>query len=464
MGYNKRNVPGGGVFISADEASRNDLEAKQKECEKIKKQMELALDAGDLGYWDWDLKTGKAFFNATAHRMMGYEPGDVPSTMDAWMALIHPDDRQALIKRIQYYVVNDQPKPEEFRMRCKNGAYKWFSVKGKTYERENDNTPVRALGVLYDVDKKKKEEHMRILIENIPTQVWYLTSPKTYGAVNTAHADFLGLSKEKIEFRDVDKIFPKSVAKRIIDHNVDIFQKKESKKTEVIFPNYLGEERLLLINQTPKVNEEGLVEYLVCSAEDVTEQHLAEKKLKESHEAYKKLSEKLHKASITDELTGLPNRRGFNRQLEKEWKRTRRNNQSLTLMISDLDYFKYYNDSKGHLEGDKLLQNVANTVKSVFKRPGDYFARYGGDEFVAIIPDTDLEGVLKLAEECRKSVAKLKIPNTSAPDANHITISIGFATSSPADGTSDEELMKEADRALYRAKSKGRNKIEYARI
>jgi len=433
----------------------------EKEGEKAKRQMELALEAGDLGYWDWNLKTGEAYFNPTAHKMMGYKPGDVPFTMDAWIDLIHPDDRESLIKRIQQYVVNDQPNPEEFRMRCKNGEYKWFSVKGKTYEWESDNKPSRALGVIYDVDKKKKEAHMRILIENIPTQVWYLTSPKQYGAVNAAHAGFLGLPKEKVEFRGIEQIFPKNIAEKIINHNQRIFQSKQAKKIEFTFSNHMGEDRLLLINQTPKLNEQGEVEYLVCSAEDITEQRLAEKKLKESHEAYKKLSEKLREAAITDELTSLPNRRGFNQQLSKEWKRTGRTHQPLTVMIMDIDYFKYYNDSKGHLAGDKLLQKVADTLKNVFKRPSDYFARYGGDVFVAVIPDTDWVGGIKLAEACRKTLAKLKIPNTSAPYLNHVTISVGIATVEPSEDKNSEELLKTADRALYKAKNNGRNRTEY---
>jgi len=422
--------------------------------------MELALEAGDLGYWDWNLKTGEAYFNPTANRMMGYKPGDVPSTMDAWMGLIHPDDRQPLIKRIEKYVVNGQLSPEEFRMKCKNGDYKWFSVKGKTYEWESEKNPVRALGVIYDVDKKKKEAHMRILIENIPTQVWYLTSPKQYGTVNSAHARFLGLPKEKLEFREIDRIFSKKIAKKIINHNHHIFQIKQPKKIELTFPNHLGEERLLLIHQTPKLNETGEVEYLVCSAEDITEQREAEKKLKESHEAYKRLSEKLREAAITDELTGLPNRRGFNQQLMKEWKRTGRTKQPLTVLIIDIDYFKYYNDSKGHLAGDKLLRIVADTLKNVFKRPSDFFARYGGDEFVAVIPDTDWVGGIKLAEACRKTLERQKIPNTSAPHLNHVTISVGIASVEPSEEKSSEELLKTADRALYKAKSNGRNRTE----
>ena len=188
---------------------------------------------------------------------------------------------------------------------------------------------------------------------------------------------------------------------------------------------------------------------------------MAEKKLKESREAYKKLSEKLHEAAITDELTGLPNRRGFNQQLMKEWKRTGRTNQPLTVMIIDIDYFKYYNDSKGHLAGDKLLQKVADTLKNVFKRPSDFFARYGGDEFVAVIPDTDWVGGIKLAEACRKTLEKLNIPNKSAPFLNHVTISVGIATVEPTEDKNSEELLKTADRALYKAKSNGRNRTEY---
>ena len=319
----------------------------EKDCEKAKRQVELALEAGDLGYWDWNLKTGEAYFNPTAHKIMGYKTGDIPSRLDAWMDLIHPDDRESLTKRIKQNLIKEQSNPEELRIRCKNGEYKWFAVKGKTYEREPDNKPDRALGVIYDIDKKKKEER------------------------------------------------------------------------------------------------------------------IAEKKLEESQEAYKRLSKKLEEAAVTDDLTGLPNRQGFNRQLIREWKRTGRTKQPLTVLIIDIDYFKYYNDSKGRLAGDQLLQKVADTLKKVFKRPSDYFARYGGDEFIALIPDTDWVGGIKLAETCRKTLERLKIPNTSAPQLNHVTISVGIGTVEPSEEKSPEELIKKADRALYKAKSNGRNRTEY---
>jgi len=308
---------------------------------------------------------------------------------------------------------------------------------------------------------EKTKEHLQILIDSIPTQVWYLSSPNTYGTVNTAHAGFLGLPKEKVEFQKIEQILPEKLAKKIINHNRRIFQAKETKKTEFTLQNHLGEERLLLIHQTPKLNETGEVEYIVCSAEDITEQRLAEKRIKESQEAYKKISEKLQEASITDELTGLPNRRGFNQKLSTEWKRTSRTKQPLTVLIIDIDYFKYYNDSKGHLAGDQLLQKVADTLRKVFKRPSDYFARYGGDEFIAVIPDTDWVGGIKLAEACRKILEKQKIPNTSAPRLEYITISIGIATVEPNKDRSSEELLKTANRALYKAKSNGRNRTEF---
>ncbi len=439
----------------------SEIKERQKESEKLKRRMELALDAGDLGFWDWNLKTGYAYFNPTAHRMMGYETGDIKPEMDAWMNLIHPDDRNGLIKRINNYVENDQPAPEEFRMKCKDGRYKWFSVKGKTYERTKDNQPVRALGVIYDVDKKRREENHRILIENIPTQIWYLKDERTYGAINEAHAGFLGLLKEEIEFKDIKQVFSEQIAEAIIEANKKVFNAGNSVQVDEWLPNSRGEKRLIAITKTPKLDADGNVEYVVCSGQDITEKWLWEKTVLESREKYIVLSHKLERVSVTDELTGLPNRRGFNLAIKREWKRAVRKGYPISLIILDIDYFKYYNDSKGHLEGDQLLKKAAGTLASVFKRPTDLFARYGGDEFVAIIPESQKEGVIQLAEACRKSVEQMAVPNRNSPIADYITISVGIGKTEPGNTDEFEELMRIADKALYRAKERGRNRTEF---
>jgi len=187
----------------------------------------------------------------------------------------------------------------------------------------------------------------------------------------------------------------------------------------------------------------------------------AQRALKESREEYKKLSEKLKKISVTDELTGVANRRKFNYHLEQEWKLAVREKTPIALLILDVDNFKVFNDLFGHLEGDKLLKKIADSVKAVFKRPVDLFCRYGGDEFAAILPNTKKDGVVFLGEESRKIVESLKIGLSKAAKTQHITISVGTTNLIPQVGTPKTTIIKAADDALYKAKEGGRNRVEF---
>lgn len=169
-----------------------------------------------------------------------------------------------------------------------------------------------------------------------------------------------------------------------------------------------------------------------------------------------KIYEKLRYQSTTDELTDIHNRRYFIDTMQIEYQRSQRENYPLSFIICDIDRFKTYNDIYGHLEGDKCLKLVAQTIKDTLKRPGDMVARYGGEEFVAILPRSDLDGALHVAEQIRLAVEALQIPH----NGQILTLSCGIATS---DGTAStyKELMKKADDALYRAKDLGRNRVEH---
>ena len=138
---------------------------------------------------------------------------------------------------------------------------------------------------------KKEIEARGILLANIPTQIWYLTDERTYGAVNKAHADFNGVSDEALSFKDVHDIYPKDVAETCIKGNREVFSTGKTIKTEEWVPNASGEKRLLLIVKTPKLDKEGIVEYVVCSAEDITESKRMEKALEESEAKYRSLIE-----------------------------------------------------------------------------------------------------------------------------------------------------------------------------
>jgi len=183
--------------------------------------------------------------------------------------------------------------------------------------------------------------------------------------------------------------------------------------------------------------------------------------LQESREQYKKLVEKYRKASITDELTGVPNRRYFNRSLEKEWGRAAREGQPLSVLIMDIDHFKDFNDHAGHLEGDKLLGATAQALSAVPKRPGDLFARFGGDEFAMILPNTDKKGALTVAKNCRAKLEEVGFPNGYTQDPPFVTVSIGVSSMVPDQNAEPDDIVKLADRALFTAKEKGRNRIEF---
>ena len=171
------------------------------------------------------------------------------------------------------------------------------------------------------------------------------------------------------------------------------------------------------------------------------------------------LNRELQKQNSRDGLTKVANRRFFDQSLDQEWRRAKRDGTSMSLIILDIDYFKKYNDRYGHAQGDECLKSVARTLDRLLQRPGDLFARYGGEEFAAILPGINQGGALTIAEKMRKSVEDLKIEHADSLVAPYVTISLGAAHSVPASDTEAQSLLETADKGLYLAKEKGRNRV-----
>ena len=176
-----------------------------------------------------------------------------------------------------------------------------------------------------------------------------------------------------------------------------------------------------------------------------------------SQEALRSANARLEQLSRSDPLTGLPNRRCFDETEHVEFRRAQRSGLPLSLLLCDVDFFKRYNDTYGHAQGDLCLQQVATALQQVVVRPGDLVARIGGEEFAVLLPAADLSGAGKMAERLRRAVTALGIAHTGSEAAGHVTLSIGYA-SLTADTPDFATLMEMADRALYRAKSQGRNR------
>ncbi len=160
-----------------------------------------------------------------------------------------------------------------------------------------------------------------------------------------------------------------------------------------------------------------------------------------------------------DGLTGVPNRRIFDERLDAEWRACRRSGSPLSLLMVDVDHFKLYNDHYGHLDGDQCLKAIASALASSVERGRDMLARFGGEEFVCLLPDTDLEGAKHIAEKLRQAVEGLAIPHVESKTAATVTVSLGVATTAECDALEPPDLLKVADEQLYLAKQSGRNRV-----
>jgi len=181
--------------------------------------------------------------------------------------------------------------------------------------------------------------------------------------------------------------------------------------------------------------------------------------LSKSNQQLQNANQKLETLTLEDTLTHLHNRRYFEMQLKAEWKRESREQKILSLMVIDIDYFKLYNDTYGHAEGDNCLKSVAQILKSSIHRSADIIARIGGEEFVVMLPDVDIDGALILANQMQHQLNLAGLTHATSPLSEHVTVSIGIASVIPEENASALGLFKAADKALYKAKSKGRNQV-----
>jgi diguanylate cyclase (GGDEF)-like protein len=188
------------------------------------------------------------------------------------------------------------------------------------------------------------------------------------------------------------------------------------------------------------------------------------KDLLETKERLEVANRELESLASADGLTGVANRRAFDRGLEREWRRSVRARSPLSLLLIDVDCFKAYNDRYGHSAGDDCLRGIASTLAVGARRAGDLVARYGGEEFAVILPDCSDESARQLGERLRERIAGLALPHDASEVASYVTISVGGATVMPLSGATAGDLVRSADEALYGAKGAGRNRVRHRRL
>lgn len=192
--------------------------------------------------------------------------------------------------------------------------------------------------------------------------------------------------------------------------------------------------------------------------EELQQEHSVAVRAKEEADI---LNLELERIASLDGLTRVANRRSLDEYFDREWRRLAREQKPLALIICDIDYFKHYNDTYGHLAGDDCLQRIAQALTDGMKRPADFVARYGGEEFVVVLPNTDRDGAMDVAHELALAIELLNIPHNASPTSNRVTLSVGVSAVIPDLGFPPEELISKADDALYQAKHGGRDRVVF---
>ncbi|MBE9108170.1 PleD family two-component system response regulator [Nodosilinea sp. LEGE 07298] len=184
--------------------------------------------------------------------------------------------------------------------------------------------------------------------------------------------------------------------------------------------------------------------------------------LVEANHNLQRANQEFYRLAIVDDLTQVANRRRFNEYLQQEWQRMSREQSPLSLILGDVDSFKAYNDAYGHPAGDRCLQSVAKAFRLSATRPADLVARYGGEEFVVILPNTVAAGAMCVAKQIQDTLSAFKLPHAQSLVSDCVTISLGVASLISATDTTPEALILAADKALYQAKTDGRNRVVIA--
>lgn len=260
--------------------------------------------------------------------------------------------------------------------------------------------------------------------------------------VNPAVTKMLGFSREDLISMNISNIQPRGMD-LIKKYTDQVITNRAAWTNELTFKT--KSDKLILVEVSASIVTIDNQNYLISMVRDIG--------------CRKQIEEQLRLFSFTDGLTGIANRRKLDEYMDIEWRRAIRYELPISVIMIDIDYFKSYNDTYGHLQGDICLKAVASIIQKSLIRPGDLCARYGGEEFIVLLPDTDEKGSLHIANKINCNLANEKIKHCKSDINTFVTVSMGLASIVPTSKNTSSQLISKADQALYQAKREGRNKV-----
>ena len=400
----------------------------------------------------------RVYVSPACKKILGFTPEEMLAlnTRDA----VHPEDVDLVVANLTSDETMRTNPTISYRTRRKNGSYVWVEATGRSVDIQGGTN--QRLVVVRDIEQRRLAEQRlkdsealyRLLADNSSDMVFQLDHDLVRRYVSPACREVLGYEPEEmIGIKPVSMAHPEDAARLALVF--ETLMKGHADRQSIINRirhrngNWIWVEAQFRALKDP---ETGASTGIIGALRDISARKAVEDELADANRRLKALA-------AQDGLTGLANRRAFDEAVAREYRRTKRENKALSLVMIDVDRFKIFNDRYGHLAGDDCLRRVAAAIAETARRPGDLAARYGGEEFAVLLPDTDEAGAAVIAERILQSVCGLEIRHDGNTNGL-VTISAGIASFAPAESDSKPEtLIESADRALYCAKDGGRNAV-----
>lgn len=448
------------------------LAAQRALLESEERYRRLLDNAPDMIY-RWNIKERRFdYLSPATEAITGFSPAQVLAEPDILLQMIHPESKDQVLAHWRKQTKGEGPNfsEHEFRFMHKSGESRWIRERSILLCDEH-GTPLAIESLATDITQSRlMEEALRrgqamveSTLQGLPAAVMVLDQDHQVVHWNKAMERLSGIAaQDVVGTANQWKAFYKEPRPVLADLIIDmdwnaikrLYGDKGLKPSPVIggglecedfFVRLNGADRHLYFLAAPMLDQDGRVVRAVETLVDLTDKRA--------------LEDELRRLSVTDELTGLYNQRFFYATLAREVEAARRYVSPLALLLIDLDHFKVFNDTYGHLEGDKVLKRFADSLQ-VAVRATDLACRYGGEEFVVLLPHTDLEEALAVAERIRLGVEELEFYPVVAGQGQRrarVTVSVGAALY--ASKGDMNELVRQADVAMYRAKEAGRNRV-----
>jgi diguanylate cyclase (GGDEF)-like protein/PAS domain S-box-containing protein len=406
----------------------------------------FAIEGAGDGLWDWNVQTGEAFYSPRYKQMFGYADADFGTTSDEWRKRVHPDDAPGVFAALQPYI-DGKPGTAtvEFRMLCKDGSWMWTMGRGMVVERDTHGKPLRMIGTNADITERKQEQEKLQLAANVFTHTLegiMITAPDaTILDVNEAFTRITGYSRGEAVGQN-----PRFL--RSGQHEHHFYAAMWGELTELGY--WRGEvwnrrkdgtlfAELLTVSSVRYAA--GIVSLDIALFSDITE--------RKAHEG------QLEHIAHFDALTNLPNRVLLADRLQQAMVQAQRRQKQVAVAFLDLDGFKAINDHYGHVTGDQVLITLAKRMTDAL-REGDTLARIGGDEFVAVL--IDLEDASVSMPLLNRMLAAAALPVPVGDLAPQVSASLGVTFYPQAHDIDADQLIRQADQAMYQAKVSGKNR------